>query len=111
MPASILDPVPMRSTWSFALEPSDWKLRPTTVFPGGQLGGFKGVHYEMLIETDQHEWLVQSTDKANEGSHVGLAFDPDEIHIMKKSEHSPDRRPTVSEGDAKFPEQFPEDDW
>ncbi len=65
----------------------------------------------MLIETDQHEWLVQSTDKANEGSHVGLAFDPDEIHIMKKSEHSPDRRPTVSEGDAKFPEQFPEDDW
>lgn len=51
---------------------------------------FKGVHYEMLIETDQNEWLVQSTDKADEGTVVGLNFDPDDIHIMRKSVYSPD---------------------
>lgn len=53
---------------------------------------FKGVHYEMLIETEHYEWLVQSTDKATEGSRIGMTFDPDEIHIMRKSEYSPDHR-------------------
>ncbi len=51
---------------------------------------FKGVHYEMIVETDQNEWLVQSTDKSEEGSVVGLDFDPDDIHIMRKSIYSPD---------------------
>jgi len=56
---------------------------------------FKGVHYEMLIDAsfgDQtFEWMVQSTDRVNEGDVVGLTFDPDEIHIMQKSIFSPDR--------------------
>jgi spermidine/putrescine transport system ATP-binding protein len=52
---------------------------------------FKGVHYEMLVECGEHEWMVQSTDKVAEGSEVGLFFDPDEIHVMAKSDFSPDR--------------------
>ena len=113
-PFACVDPRPGSDEVDVVIRPEDIRLEaPTDDSISGVVSSvvFKGVHYEMLIETDQHEWLVQSTDKANEGSHVGLAFDPDEIHIMKKSEHSPDRRPTVSEGDAKFPEQFPEDDW
>ncbi|NJP40142.1 ABC transporter ATP-binding protein [Oscillospiraceae bacterium HV4-5-C5C] len=52
---------------------------------------FKGVHYEMLIESDGgFEWMVQSTDKAEAGSRVGLRFGPDDIHIMAKSAFSPD---------------------
>ena len=56
---------------------------------------FKGVHYEMLIETedgeDRFEWMVHSTDRVDEGDVIGMVFDPDEIHIMRKSEYSPDR--------------------
>ncbi len=52
---------------------------------------FKGVHYEMLVEADGFEWMIQSTDRVSEGSRVGMTFDPDEIHIMRKSAYSPDR--------------------
>ena len=56
---------------------------------------FKGVHYEMLVESEAYEWMIQSTDPHAEGSTVGLTFDPEDIHVMAKSEDSPDRRPTV----------------
>ncbi|MDR0957678.1 MAG: TOBE domain-containing protein, partial [Clostridiales bacterium] len=44
---------------------------------------FKGVHYEMTIEANGFSWLVHSTDKSDEGSTVGLALEPDAIHVMK----------------------------
>lgn len=45
---------------------------------------FKGVHYEMIIETDEYQWIVHSTTMAPEGSSVGLALTPEDIHIMKR---------------------------
>lgn len=51
---------------------------------------FKGVHYEMMVDTGKNEWLIQSTDKSELGTEVGLDFDPDDIHIMRKSIYSPD---------------------
>ena len=45
---------------------------------------FKGVHYEMVIETYDHNWLVHSTKAAEPGSTVGITFDPYDIHIMNK---------------------------
>jgi len=68
---------------------------------------FKGVHYEMLVETilsdgTNYEWMVHSTDPINEGDFTGLSFDPDEIHIMKKSEYSPDRKGLSWESDEIF---------
>ncbi len=52
---------------------------------------FKGVHYEMLIESAGFEWMVHSTAHAAEGARVGLSFGPDDIHVMAKSPFSPDR--------------------
>ncbi len=49
---------------------------------------FKGVHYEMLVQADDYEWMIQSTDKHDEGSKVSLAFDPEDIHVMAKSAYS-----------------------
>ena len=47
---------------------------------------FKGVHYEMMIETSFGDetmmWKVHSTDLANEGETVGLSLEPEAIHIM-----------------------------
>ena len=34
---------------------------------------FKGVHYEMLIEAYDHDWLVHSTKAAEVGSTVGIS--------------------------------------
>lgn len=45
---------------------------------------FKGVHYEMVIEAYDFSWLVHSTKAAEEGTVVGISFDPYDIHIMRK---------------------------
>lgn len=47
---------------------------------------FLGVHYEMIIETENFSFMVHSTDLAQIDSKVGLAILPDAIHIMKKQE-------------------------
>lgn len=47
---------------------------------------FMGVHYEMIVETNNFKWLVHSTDYEPEGSVVGMTLTPDDIHIMKPSE-------------------------
>lgn len=44
---------------------------------------FKGVHYEMIIQTDFEEYLVHSTSFSEVGDNVGLYFEPDAIHVMK----------------------------
>ncbi len=51
---------------------------------------FKGVHYEMVVLEGQRSWLIQSTIKALEDTEVGMRFNPDDIHIMKKQERPAD---------------------
>ena len=46
---------------------------------------FKGVHYEMLIETEGFTFMANSTVACEVGSEKYLDVDPDNIHIMKKS--------------------------
>lgn len=48
---------------------------------------FKGVHYEMIIDIDGFDMMVQSTDKAEVGEMIGLTLTPDDIHIMKKGDN------------------------
>ena len=45
---------------------------------------FKGVHYEMLIEAYDHDWLVHSTKAAEVGSTVGIKFDPYDIQRLRR---------------------------
>lgn len=46
---------------------------------------FKGVHYEIIVMVGKKEYVIHSTDPAVIGEKVSLNFDPDEIHVMKKS--------------------------
>ena len=74
----------------------DLVVRPEDihVFPEnsgkGQLKGrvssvvFKGTYYEMIVETGDYEFTVQSTESFGYDSHVELLIKPDGIHIMKK---------------------------
>jgi spermidine/putrescine transport system ATP-binding protein len=46
---------------------------------------FKGVHYEMIIESGGVSWIIHSTRMRSAGIQVGLRIDPYDIHIMKKA--------------------------
>jgi len=46
---------------------------------------FKGVHYEMRVDTGNFTWKVHSTVQSPVGSIVGIAIAPDLIHVMQKS--------------------------
>ena len=46
---------------------------------------FKGVHYEMFVNTDQgYELMIQDYDPYPVGSTVRLYIDPDDIQVMRK---------------------------
>ncbi|NLC52495.1 MAG: ABC transporter ATP-binding protein [Firmicutes bacterium] len=45
---------------------------------------FKGVHYEMLVDSTAFRWKIHSTVMAPVGAKVGLKILPDAIHFMKK---------------------------
>ena len=60
----------------------------------GQLVGtirsvlFKGVHYEMMIDTGDVTFKVHSTTMQPQGSRVGLSIVPFNMHIMKPMEEA-----------------------
>lgn len=45
---------------------------------------FKGVHFEVVVETPYREWIIHTTDKVELDKEVGLHFFPEDIHIMYK---------------------------
>lgn len=45
---------------------------------------FKGVHYEMIVESQGYAWMIHSTIMAPVGTSIGMKVIPDNIHIMKK---------------------------
>ena len=49
---------------------------------------FMGVHYEVIVDIGGFKWMIQTTDFVDVDEHIGLAIEPDAIHIMKKSEYS-----------------------
>lgn len=45
---------------------------------------FKGVHYEIHVQTENRDFLIHTTDYHGVNEEVGLIFTPDDIHIMEK---------------------------
>lgn len=56
----------------------------------GQLNGvvesiiFKGVHYEMMVKSNDYSWMIHSTIMKSIGTEIGMEIEPDNIHIMKR---------------------------
>ncbi len=44
---------------------------------------FKGVHYEIEVESAGHNWIIHSTQSQQPGEMVGIDIGPEEIHIME----------------------------
>ncbi|MBP3636723.1 MAG: ABC transporter ATP-binding protein [Clostridia bacterium] len=76
--------------------PVDVVIRPEDIMlvgeDVGQIVGtiksvlFKGVHYEMMIDTGAYTFKVHSTSMQPQGSRVGLNIVPFNMHIMKPME-------------------------
>lgn len=58
---------------------------------------FKGVHYEMDVMANGHEWLVHSTDMFPVGTQVGIHVDPFDIQIMHKPESEDEEAAVIDE--------------
>ncbi|WP_215535458.1 ABC transporter ATP-binding protein [Borreliella bavariensis] len=69
------------------IRPEDIKLLPKGK---GHLSGiitsaiFQGVHYEMTLEIQKTNWIVQSTRLTKVGEEVDIFLEPDDIHVMHK---------------------------
>ena len=49
---------------------------------------FKGMHYEITIQSGKNEIVARSTKAANVGDRVGICLEPDGIHIMIAEDHT-----------------------
>ena len=49
---------------------------------------FKGMHYEITLESGKNEIVVQTVHNAKVGDRVGMQVDPDNIHIMLAEDHT-----------------------
>jgi spermidine/putrescine transport system ATP-binding protein len=69
------------------IRPEDIDIVPQD---GGKLTGvvrsslFKGVHYEIIVETQYREFIIHTTDNVEVDKKVGLHFFPEDLHIMSK---------------------------
>jgi len=70
------------------IRPEDIELKIET----GKINGvvdaitFKGVHYEIIVMVEDKEYIIHSTDPKEVGDLVSLHFDPEDIHVMVKSD-------------------------
>jgi spermidine/putrescine transport system ATP-binding protein len=46
---------------------------------------FKGVHYEIMVDSGDYVWMIHSTDAQVPGTTVGMMLEPEDLHIMHKS--------------------------
>jgi ABC-type spermidine/putrescine transport systems, ATPase components len=49
---------------------------------------FKGMHYEITVESGKNEIVAQSVHSAREGDRVGIQVEPDNIHLMLAEDHT-----------------------
>jgi len=79
-------------------EPVDVVIRPEDIdfvpVSEGHLTGtvtsvtFKGLNYDIIVDFKGFKWLIQTTDFQPVGAQVGIRLNPEDIHIMHKSEYS-----------------------
>ena len=81
-----------------ANEPVDVVIRPEDIDivapEAGHLTGtvtsvtFKGLNYDIIVDFKGFKWLIQTTDFHAVDSVIGIRLNPEDIHVMRKSEYS-----------------------
>ena len=77
------------------MEPVDVVIRPedirVSVPDANTIDGtvetvtFKGVHFEIIVDSFGTKWKIHSTKSAEVGAFIGMSLTPEDIHIMHKS--------------------------
>ena len=49
---------------------------------------FKGMHYEVTVESDKYEMVIRTTKCYSVGERIGMKLEPDGIHIMLAEDHT-----------------------
>ncbi len=86
-----VDDVPEGTQITAVVRPEDIEI---TAPSEGQIRGkvisviFKGIHYEITVQSGRYEVVIQSTRSAKVGDTVGMHVDPDGIHIMIAEDHT-----------------------
>lgn len=80
-----MDDIPVGSKVDVVVRPEDIIM---TESDKGTIKGlvtsviFKGMHYEIIVESGVNEIVIQSTKSANVGDTIGMMIEPDGIHII-----------------------------
>ena len=86
-----VDDVPEGTQITAVVRPEDIVI---TTPAEGQIRGrvtsviFKGMHYEITVQSGRYELVIQSTRSATVGDLVGMLVEPDGIHIMIAEDHT-----------------------
>ena len=49
---------------------------------------FKGMHYEVTVESSKYEMVIRTTKCYSAGERIGMKLEPDGIHIMLAEDHT-----------------------
>ncbi len=49
---------------------------------------FKGMHYEITVQSGRNEMVIQSVKSARVGERIGMRLEPDSIHVMIAEDHT-----------------------
>lgn len=81
-----LDDHPVGVAVDVVVRPEDVSM---TIAENGQISGivqsvvFKGMHYEIAVQSGDNEMVIRSTKCAKVGDSLGLTIEPDGIHVMR----------------------------
>ncbi|MGN0353270.1 MAG: ABC transporter ATP-binding protein [Roseburia sp.] len=80
-----LDDMPIGANVDVVVRPEDIIMtRPEDGTVTGVVDSviFKGMHYEIIVQSGDNEIVIQSTKSAKEGDTIGMSIEPDGIHVI-----------------------------
>ena len=80
-----LDDMPLRANVDVVVRPEDINMtKPENGAITGVVSSviFKGMHYEIIVESGDNEVVIQSTKSVKEGDTIGMCIEPDGIHVI-----------------------------
>ncbi|MGN0140881.1 MAG: ABC transporter ATP-binding protein [Roseburia sp.] len=80
-----LDDMPLGAKVDVVVRPEDIIMtRPEDGTITGVVNSviFKGMHYEIIVESGENEVVIQSTKSVREGDTIGMCIEPDGIHVI-----------------------------
>ena len=80
-----VDDMPLGAAVDVVVRPEDVEMpKPSEGIITGVVNSviFKGMHYEIIVESGDNEIVIQSTRNATVGDTIGMCIEPDGIHVI-----------------------------